>query len=232
VQLERKAIVILTATGNDVADVACHEVEVIGDAVIKHGDMKMALRDVPDGSVDLVYTDPPYLAAYLHTYEDLSRLASRILKDDGVLVAYAGKYFLPTIHQYLGAYLDYHWQIDLIHSGVAGRLNKRFIRCGSKPLLVYVKKGRNPREVWIDDVLQGTGREKQLHPWQQSEAEATQLMKKLTRPGDLVVDPFLGSGTFAAAAVKLGRQFIGCDVDEKAVATTRRRLMGLVGELN
>jgi DNA modification methylase len=228
VYLERNLIVILTTMGNDVANVVSpvvsHEVEVIGNAIIKHGCMKTALRDVPDGSVNLIFTDPPYLAAYLHTYGDLSRLASRILKDDGVLIAYAGKYFLPTIYQYLGSHLDYHWQIDLIHSGAASRLNKRFIHCRSKPLLVYVKKGKNRRESWIDDVLQGTGREKQLHPWQQSEEEATQLMKKLTRPGDLVVDPFLGSGTFAAAAVKLGRSFLGCDEDEKAVGTTRRRL--------
>jgi DNA modification methylase len=215
---------ILTVTGNDVADVVSREVEVIGEAVIKHGCMKSVLRDVPENSVNLVYTDPPYLAACLRCYEDLSRLASRILKDDGVLVAYAGKYFLPAIMQYLGSHLDYHWQIDLIHSGAAGRLNKRFIHCRSKPLLMYVKKGKNRRESWIDDVVQGTGREKQLHPWQQGEAEATHLIGKLTRPGDLVVDPFLGSGTFAAAAVKLKCHFVGCDVDEKAIATTRKRL--------
>jgi DNA modification methylase len=221
---------ILTVSGNEVANgvspVACSQVEVIGDAVTKHGDMRTVLRDIPDGSVDLIYTDPPYLTSCLHTYGDLSRLASRILKDDGVLIAYAGKYHLPTIYQNLGTYLDYHWQIDLIHSGPASRLNKRFVHCRSKPLLVYVKKGCNRREVWIDDVLRGTGREKQLHPWQQSEAEAMQLMEKLTRPGDLIVDPFLGSGTFATAAVKLRRKFVGCDIDDKAVDTTRRRLRG------
>lgn len=40
----------------------------------------------------------------------------------------------------------------------------------------------------------------------------------------LVVDPFVGSGTTAAVCQRLGRRFVGCDVDAVAVATARRRL--------
>ncbi len=56
-----------------------------------------------------------------------------------------------------------------------------------------------------------------------------QLVKILTEPGDLVVDPFLGSGTTAVACVQTGRRFVGGDVDGSAVRISRARLTALAG---
>jgi len=50
------------------------------------------------------------------------------------------------------------------------------------------------------------------------------FIERITSPGQLVVDPFLGSGTTALACKKLGRRLIGCDVDVNAVATARQRV--------
>src|SRR5262249_6175842 len=61
--------------------------------------------------------------------------------------------------------------------------------------------------------------------WQQGQYEAEYLIEKLTEAGQLVVDPFLGSGTTAVAAKRLGRQFLGCDVDADAVQVARRRVV-------
>ena len=49
-------------------------------------------------------------------------------------------------------------------------------------------------------------------------------MLKHSNPGDLVVDPFLGAGTTAMAALKNGREFAGCDIDENYVAVSRARV--------
>ncbi|MFC1757199.1 DNA methyltransferase [Planctomycetota bacterium] len=49
-------------------------------------------------------------------------------------------------------------------------------------------------------------------------------MEKLTNPGDLVVDPFAGSGTTLAAAKKLNRNYIGCEIDSGTAKMARRRL--------
>jgi hypothetical protein len=197
---------------------------VLGNASLRHGDLLKVLADVEDGSVDLIFTDPPYDPPSIARYADLSLLASRVLKDDGVLLAYSGKIYLPQIVAALGQHLDYSWTLTLLQGGGASLVNSRCIRGRWKPIFVYVKKGCRRRERWIEDVIRGEGMEKDLHLWQQGEAEAAHLIGKLTDPGDLVLDPLLGSGTTAAAAVKLGRRFIGCDINPGAVAVARQRL--------
>jgi len=52
----------------------------------------------------------------------------------------------------------------------------------------------------------------------------------VSEPDELIVDPFLGSGTSAVAAVLEGRRFLGCDIDPACVETTRRRLEQLEEE--
>ena len=61
------------------------------------------------------------------------------------------------------------------------------------------------------------------YPTQKTEALLKRIINATTRPGDLVLDCFLGSGTSAAVAHKLGRRWIGCDLGYGAVQTARRR---------
>jgi site-specific DNA-methyltransferase (adenine-specific)/site-specific DNA-methyltransferase (cytosine-N4-specific) len=51
------------------------------------------------------------------------------------------------------------------------------------------------------------------------------FIKLFTRPGDVVLDPFMGSGTTAQAAVRLGRNFVGIDLNPEYVALARERIM-------
>jgi site-specific DNA-methyltransferase (adenine-specific) len=76
--------------------------------------------------------------------------------------------------------------------------------------------------------VEGTGREKGLHVWQQAAGELGYLLETFTRAGDLVIDPFVGSGTTAVACLQLGRRFIGCDIDAGAVAIARRRVRNAI----
>jgi len=74
------------------------------------------------------------------------------------------------------------------------------------------------------DVIDGDGLTKEHHEWEQGIGEASHLLDGLTYEGDLVVDPFLGSGTVAIACRRLNRRFIGCDENVDAVNTTLARL--------
>ena len=69
---------------------------------------------------------------------------------------------------------------------------------------------------------------KRQHPTQKEEELFSELVLKHSNPGDLVVDPFLGAGTTAMAALKNGRTFAGCDIDERYVHISRERVAGVL----
>jgi hypothetical protein len=178
--------------------------------------------DVQD--VALILTDPPYALAAMHAWDDLGRFAEEVLRPGGTLAAYSGQYWLPQVMGCLGRHLEYQRAISVVFPHF-----RRYWAGGAwwvsrwRPILVYSQGAWTPRKI-IKDVLEAGEREKRWHPWQQGLPEALYLVERLSRRGDLVVDPFLGSGTVAQACRLLGRRFIGSDVDERAVEASRQRL--------
>jgi len=94
----------------------------------------------------------------------------------------------------------------------------------------------------IDDVWNGSrldpmdsiqivsfSREKVGYPTQKNEALVARIVRASSRPGDLVLDCFSGSGTTAAVAEKLGRRWIASDASALSIHATRRRLLGRPG---
>jgi hypothetical protein len=69
--------------------------------------------------------------------------------------------------------------------------------------------------------------EKVGYPTQKNEALVSRIVRASSNPGDLVLDCFVGSGTTAVVAEKLGRRWVACDASAIAVHTTRKRLLGL-----
>ena len=65
---------------------------------------------------------------------------------------------------------------------------------------------------------------KRIHPTQKSDALFAELIRQHSKPGDLVIDPFLGAGTTAVAALEEDRVFAGCDIDPRYVAEARKRI--------
>lgn len=193
----------------------------LGDVRIEH--CSLADLSLEPDSVDLMFTDPPYPAEFVPLWSDLGELASKALKPGGLLVAYSGQMFLPEAMSRLAEYLDYWWMYSITHVGAFFQMRVRHTQVGWKPLLVYRKPG-GELPPWVNDIVTDGAREKSGHEWQQSESEAAYWVEKLTCAGDLVVDPFLGSGTTAAVAQRLGRRFVGCDVDPLAVQRTRERV--------
>ena len=173
-------------------------------------------------SVDLILTDPPYIGECTPLWSALAEKAAVILKPGGFLVCYSGQFHLPEIFRRLTEHLEYIWTFALIHKGAKTSIDARHIFNGWKPILVFAKP---PFELsWMPDIIDGAGREKQDHEWQQALQESEQLIERFTHEGQLVVDPFLGSGTTVLAAKKLNRNFFGMDNDELAIKTTLRRL--------
>lgn len=90
------------------------------------------------------------------------------------------------------------------------------------------KGGKVPEDWWTDiSRIQGNGLEKVGYPTQKPEAILERIIKASSNPGNLVFDCFMGSGTTQAVAMKLGRRFIGADINLGAIQTTTKRLIAV-----
>lgn len=85
----------------------------------------------------------------------------------------------------------------------------------------FSRKGKQLSDTWISGKTKGGKRDK--HPTQKPTWIIERLLEIYSLEGDLVLDPFLGSGTTAVACKKLGRDFIGIEKEEKYVKIARER---------
>jgi 16S rRNA G966 N2-methylase RsmD len=192
---------------------------------IQHGDFKDLVYRIPDESTALIFIDPPYDAGSTELYGAAAQAAQRILIPGGSFVAYSGQKHLREVLNECSGFLRYWWTFALIHEGGNQILNKLGARCEWKPLVWFVKGTRaEPTNVLLD-VIKGGGREKDDHEWQQAEAEAVYFIEKLTKPENLVVDFFAGSGTSGIAAAKLNRRWVGFEKDAETASKAKARLV-------
>lgn len=93
------------------------------------------------------------------------------------------------------------------------------------------KKGNYLGDIWNDEAvmpMSANSSERLDYPTQKPEGLISRIISASTNPGDLVFDCFMGSGTTQAVALKLGRRFIGADINLGAVQTTTKRLLQIM----
>ena len=91
--------------------------------------------------------------------------------------------------------------------------------------------GRPVQNIWTDIRMTKSGAERLGYPTQKPEALIERIVKASSNEGDLVADFFIGSGTTAAVAEKLGRKWIATDLGKFAIHTTRKRMIGVQRQL-
>lgn len=190
-----------------------------------HGDFRDRLESMEDGSVDLIVTDPPYPKEDLPLYSDLAKVAARLLGPRGIAFVWTGQIYLPEVIDRLSEHLRYGWTFALLLPGSGARIMGRHIVQGWKPVLAFTV-GTWPSGEWGDDVLVSPAVDKTDYEWQQNAAPARRLIERYSPPDGLVVDPFLGVGSFGAAAVEAGRRFVGVELDAERFAVARDRCVG------
>lgn len=89
----------------------------------------------------------------------------------------------------------------------------------------HLRKGKYATNILRVPSLKGTSKEKIGHPSQKPIALIHQLIASSTRPGDAVLDPFLGSGTTAAAAEQLDRTWVGIESHPEYVQMAHQRII-------
>lgn len=88
-----------------------------------------------------------------------------------------------------------------------------------------------PSDTWYIATINAMAREKENYPTQKPLELVEKIIKASSNPRDIVFDCFMGSGTTQVAAMKLGRRFIGADINLGAIQTTTKRLLNVAEEL-
>lgn len=208
------------------------------------------LNGLAAGSVDLMITDPPYESLEKHrAIGTTTRLKHSKASSNDWFTVFPNQRFpelFAAVYRVLAKNSHFYLFCDQETMFVAKPLaeaagfkfwkplvwDKRKIGMGYHyraryELILFFEKGKRklqdlgmPDIIECPRILKGYPTEK---PWQVAEA----LVKQSSKAGELVADPFMGSGSVGVAALKHGRRFIGCDVSPVALELTRERLAQL-----
>jgi DNA modification methylase len=186
---------------------------------VVHGDCLDVMRALPNESIDMVVADPPYLVKYLP--RDRRTVANdqnnawlrpafaemyRVLKPNTFCVSFYG---WPEVDQFMATWKRVGFS-PVSHIVCLKEYASRTGYTRSFHEVLYLlAKGRPPRRANpIGDVLRWQYTGNPLHPTQKPVAVVQTLIETFSKPGDVVLDPFAGSGTTGVAAWNCGRQFI------------------------
>jgi adenine-specific DNA-methyltransferase len=199
------------------------------------GDCVHVMGTMPAGTVDFILTDPPYITHYrdrsgrsvandnngdwlMPAFAHMHRL----LKPNSLCVSFYG---WPKVDLFMAAWRAAgfrpvsHIVFPKSYASRAG-----FMR-GQHETAFLLAKGDAPRpEQPIADVLEWKDTGNKLHPTQKPVEVLRPLIEVFTQPGQLVLDPFCGSGSTLAAAAELGRAYLGIELDAAHHQTATRRM--------
>lgn len=251
-------------------------------SAIFHGDCLNLLKKLPDESVDLTVTSPPYFIGKEYErfgpIEDFELLHARVLPEVWRVTKQGGSICWQTgyhVKESAVLPLDYYVFQELRQlPGI--RLRNRIIWTfghgfhasnrfsGRHETMLWFTKGenftfdldavrvqqkypgkrhykgpnkgeysgnplgKNPSDVWDFPNVNANHVEKTIHPCQFPVALAERMIKSVTKPGDLVFDPFTGASSTGVAAIRNGRRFVGCELVDEYVRTSVTRLTAAV----
>ena len=204
------------------------------------GDCLEVMKNIPDKSVDLILTDPPYgvlgktqkwddidIKNFTKQWWDLIKLKLKL--DSSVYVFWSQKYLLE------GLQIFQPNRVLIWHHPNLAKLTKKMFLWTYDPIL-YIKFGKptfQPSFVRSENVdvfkfakpqSNWKGENKRFHPASKPIKLIMNFVKISSNKNDLILDPFLGSGTTAVACKQLKRNFIGIEISPEYCKIANERL--------
>ena len=192
------------------------------------GDARELAEAIPDESVDLIYTDPPYPKEFLSLYGWMAEEAARILKPGGSLFTFAGHAYLPTVMNMLTRHLNYHW-INCHYQPTVTRTATfwpRMVFIRWKPVLWFVK-GEYKNRFIIQDGVSPQAADKRYHKWGQPTSGSIYWLYEMGTRIDteaIVFDPFCGGGTTPAVCKQIFLRWIAFEILAETADDARKRV--------
>lgn len=187
------------------------------------GDGAAEMKNITDGSIGLVIADPPWSARFAARLPDLAGEIRRVLRPGGHALIIIGQQHLPALFAAVGPHLRYKWMLCLRQSKPKQNWRGSALSVWL-PVVVFERPGPKRTYDFRWDVLDDDPPSVKSDPWSKSARVLGELVDWASVPGDVVLDPFCGSGSTGVAAVRLGRRFVGVDIDPAAIRLAASRL--------
>jgi len=205
---------------------------------IINGDCTKVLKTIADESVDFVLTDPPYFVRY----KDRSgRTIANDNRPESVLGAFDDLYRVLKPHTFCISF--YGWnRVDAFFRAWKGAgftpvghivwhknyaSSTGFLKARHEQAYVLAK-GRPAKPASpLDDIRPWEYTGNRAHPTEKAVSILEPLIQTFSRPGDLVVDPFFGSGSTLVAAALAGRSYLGIELESGYCQLAEKRLAGV-----
>lgn len=205
----------------------------VGQVKLLLGDFKVKGQlEIPDSSVDVIFTDPLYEKDALPVWNDLGEIASKKLKPGGILLAYSGVLYLNQVYRMLDKHLEYLWTAAIRHTGRIKLVRAVQIHQAWKPIVIYHRPPLSKYWRPFMDMVSG-GQEKEHHQFEQAVGEALHYIRAFCPKNGVLWDPMMGSATTIVAGLEagLGLTCIGCEIDKAAYATAEKRVKETLDKL-
>lgn len=191
---------------------------------LRLGDCLEVMRDLDAGSVDAAVTDPPYEKKYIHLWAPMAMQLYRVLRDGGEVVTLLGHYQVPeVIEAFTSAGFRYWWICGMRQHARRRMIGKR-VNIYFKPALWFVKGKKRKLHDMPSDLVLGSMPQKDQHPWEQGTTWFDHWCDRITNPGEIIIDPFMGTGTTGVSCITTGRNFIGIEKDPSYFALAEKRI--------
>lgn len=198
------------------------------------GDCISLIKKIPNCSIDAIVTDPPYglnkdgiyYDKDLSTFYKVLPECYRVLKKDSFFITFFSTKFLPELFR--NNPFAYFWQVILYcpKGAVKSPIGiTKYMSC------FVFKKGNPQMGLRNKDIFEDTpGKMVEPdegfinHPTPKPKHFIKEVLRMFTKEGDLILDPFIGSGSTAVACKQLNRRFIGFEIKEEYCQIANRRL--------
>ena len=207
---------------------------------VTQGDCLEVMKRIPDGSVDTILTDIPYGAVSrdsngLRNLDkgvadefnlDMNTLLNELYRvTRGQIIIFCGKEQFSDIFEFFankkGTTRPIVWE-----KTNPSPMNGQYVYLSGVELAVWFKpRGRKVFNAHCKNtVLKHSNGSRKFHPTQKNIDLWEELILDNTLEGEVILDPFIGSGTTAIAAINTNRNFIGIELEPKYVEIAKRRI--------
>jgi adenine-specific DNA-methyltransferase len=199
------------------------------------GDCVQVMGQMPEESVDCIVTDPPYICRFQ------SRDGRTVVnddRDDWLAPAFTQMYRVLKPDRFCVSF--YGWnRVDAFFAAWKGAgfapvghlvfakryaSKERYVAYAHESAYLLAKGNPEKPHMMLRDVLEWRYTGNTRHPTEKPLTAMIRLVDAFSTPGDIVLDPFVGSGTTAVAAKQLGRRYIGIDIEPLYAVSAQDRV--------